>query len=1233
MAWVVDDVTEHETTVIRRIRWTATDAPALAEPMLQKSWVKDGITRDEAIVIERLYRTIRVRDESLQQEVTQKAVEILAMPFLDTVESPDALAVWDLEKVERYRTNDFLSIMSHANVSDGITDQEAKVVSVLSSANRYKPDSLPILLDGLGGTNGVYLEERTIEATHSGEVQLTIIRVHDKDTPNMDRLEHAVRVIDEFMGEPLPTNYVAWYLDDAARSAGKGYHAGTHITSSLVYDIVDGDSKSRTPMQHIAHEVGHYYFRGNTHQWLDEGPAKFFESISERERVGRPVAYFKQSCSPAKTIQEQEQLRNDIKAGRVTPPDGWTSCDYYLGERFFVDLYLAMGDETFRPGLRSLYLKSQHDDPNDDCDGTDLSLCHVEAAFKTGVSDDVAAKVDEVIDRWYYGVAPVSTIADLPNGAWLEENHPARANRIKALPWVADGVDDNERDTAEVLIAAAAWDADLFDALLQKPWVLDSVLTADEARVISTMGSSGASTLTDAILEKSWVQDEITRDEATIIENLVWMAVTWWGEDAPDDWPALLQGAAIEILGMPFLDSVEGADASAVRSLSNTSLVDSPAFLEFLDHPTLSDGITDAEARIVAVLDSGSHHSDPVLNNMLLEPGQAIVEHKVINTPTSGDIELAVVRTRPWAQQSMDFLEHAVRAVEEFMGDPLPVSYVGLLLVDWQENFLMGTNFGTHINITMHPKYGDDIADTVAHEVAHYYWMGNRSWVDEGAANFMAVVSENARVGVPLEPLILHFCDVDSIAELDRSKEHPTLTTGCDYYLGEQLFLDLYRTLGRETFQQGFRSLYLKSRPEDRTDDCEGTFLDICHVEAAFKTGVSDDLAARVDEVIDRWYYGVVTRDEEYSYSISVSDAWVKESEGRYNHAASGSKLRITSFELGSSVTLEQYATLIRDGLQAEWWENPSLFEITSFHEEQINGQDFYSITYRVQESPEYCVVDVSELVTVSNALPGSQHGYRVRTWMCEDFAADYDQDRQQILYSFRVTTEPSTYYRQFLSVKGVVIKAKDTVDSAALYAAGDIVSTMLSGRRDIANCMANVGAGLAIIPKDEFVTTLPEFSYLKGTSDFTGRSRDSFAIRGLGAVKGQPVSATSEEQLLGLPIDQYPHNRFPRTGFITVHEFAHGIHNLCFTQNDWEQWGGFYDAAKQAGIFPGTHMMHNVDEFIAVFSTAYFEVTDEIGRDAGRSTVESDFPDIFEALEEIYGGAVLAAEYRERKF
>ena len=97
-------------------------------------------------------------------------------------------------------------------------------------------------------------------------------------------------------------------------------------------------------------------------------------------------------------------------------------------------------------------------------------------------------------------------------------------------------------------------------------------------------------------------------------------------------------------------------------------------------------------------------------------------------------------------------------------------------------------------------------------------------------------------------------------------------------------------------------------------------------------------------------------------------------------------------------------------------------------------------------------------------ALPGSQHGYRVRMWVCEADAVVYGQDRLQTLRSFRAATQPSTYYGQFLSVKDVVIKAKDTVNPDALYAEGDIVSTMLSGRQDIGDCMANVGAGLAII-------------------------------------------------------------------------------------------------------------------------------------------------------------------------
>ncbi len=1530
--WVLDhDMTAAETRAIHGIRWSAKYAPALAAQMLEKPWTEDDITRDEASALYYLYRTTHTEDESLREEVIQQAINILAMPFLDSVESPDALAVWDLSKIARTNSSDFLDVMASDKVSDGITNQEAKVVTVLSSAHKFKPESLPVLLDGLDGTNGVYLEERTIELTHSGEVLLVVLRLRDQITLSMDYLESAVRNVEEFMGEPLPTNYVALYFDDAT-PAGGGYHADTHITSLLNHDDVNHPYWQDTP-KHIAHEVGHYYWKGNSNRWwLSEGAADLVSFISENVRVERPLEPDRGPCPYFETISQLESA--DYALGS---PEN--SCNYSLGQRLFLDLYHTLGDTDFRRGFRNLYLSAERGRPADGCEDDRQSICHLEVAFKANASDDVAAKVDGVIDRWYYGIGAeepqipgredlyhpiqppehmayiwwewepdqdhfrelvtdftihndvgdwsdehglylilgisyisgtqfyfgVQTDAnrrgkavvfsrwgtrDLANARWdetygwtesaghegdfigvrrsyawgagdyririapdgldsdgewfglwitdldagettwigslkfplsdgaarikpnsystleiygndpirpidipqwhvsikrpLGDNvpsvrglpgyglttdsavqnsevrydppedavhlqvggtterktpatghidfktlatlndlehadrlEPAQANQLEALPWIADGIDDSERDSAEKLVEAAIWWPDTFNALLQKSWIQDAI-TRDEATVIEyiywltrsysdeetklrvseavvalldmpfldsvepfdaavviflrRLASNDLDTF-DALLRKPWIQDAITGDEATVIEHIYRLTLSYSDEATR----LRISEEVVALLDMPFLDRVESPDALAVWSLQRIAGTDTSAFLDIMSHSKISDGITDEEAKIVVLLWEANERNQASLQALLdgLDgTGGVYKEERTTNLPHSGEVLLAIIRFRDNSNASMDYFEHAARNVEEFMGEPLGSNYVAWYFGD----AIGGHHAGTHI--TSEPSHDDvnhpywqDTPAHIAHEVGHYYWTSARGtrWISEGGAELVSAISEHERIGRPLEPFRTHCAEFQAIKDIVPTGGLPHAS--CDYYLGSQLFLNLYHTLGEETFRQRFHSLYLKSQSDDPTDDCEGTYLDICHVEAAFKAGASDDVAAKVDGVIDRWYYGVVTRELEYSYSISVSDDWTEEDEGRYNRASPWSQLRITSLDLGNSATLAQYAAWVRDGLQEEWWDNFALFEITSLHEEQIDGHDFYSITYRVQESATHCVVDVAELITVSSALPGSQHGYRVRMWMCEGDVADYGQDRLQTLHSFRVTTEPSKYYRQFLSVKDVVIKAKDTVDPDALYAAGDIVGAMLSGRQDIADCMANVGAGLAIIPKDDYVTTLPEFSYLKGTSDFTGRPRDSFAIRGLGAVKGQPVSSTSEEQLLGLPRDQYPHNRFPHIGLITVHEFAHGIQNLCFTQSDWELWEGFYDTELQAGIFPGTHMMHDVYEFFAVLSTAYFEVTDEIGRDAGRSTVASDFPDVYESLEEIYGGAILASEYRERRF
>ena len=265
----------------------------------------------------------------------------------------------------------------------------------------------------------------------------------------------------------------------------------------------------------------------------------------------------------------------------------------------------------------------------------------------------------------------------------------------------------------------------------------------------------------------------------------------------------------------------------------------------------------------------------------------------------------------------------------------------------------------------------------------------------------------------------------------------------------------------------------------------------------------------------------------------------------------------------------------------------------------------------------------------VCQSLPGNPQGFRVRDWRCDHDVTTHGPARDRILESFRVTTRKAAYYRQFLSVKGVTVKAADTVDPEALKAGAEMVTAMLSGRKAIDRCMARTRAELTIIPRDQTLTSVPEYAFLKGTTDFTGRSRDTYDLRGEGGVPGQPVSSTAEEQVLGNRDSKHPY--FPYRGLVTVHEFAHGIQNLCFKEDDHEEWDGFYREAVREGLYPETHMMSNVMEFFAVFTTGYFEVTDELEPVSSRDALKKRFPQIYEALDEIYGGATVPMVYRTR--
>ena len=443
--------------------------------------------------------------------------------------------------------------------------------------------------------------------------------------------------------------------------------------------------------------------------------------------------------------------------------------------------------------------------------------------------------------------------ASLEHGDWLEQFEGGRANELKELPWVADGIDESERTAAEMLVAAARWDPDTFNALLQKPWLGDGV-TADEIQAIEHLSlmAQDAPSLAGHMLQKSWVQDEITRDEATVIRHLDFITLS----DDETSRPRVIE-AAVALLDMPFLDSVESADAMAVWDLSYIAGIAPNDFLDIMGHPKVVDGIANQEAKVVAVLSSAYDHKSallPVLLDGLDGTRGVFLEERVIQLPLAGETLLTIIRTRDQVTSSMDYLEHSVRFTEKFMGEPLPINYVALYFGDVHPEGIGGQNLGTHMTMILS---SDDewntwrTSNVIAHEVAHYYWAGtSTNWVDEGACELISFVSEWEREGTLLETHLQTPCaDVETLDQseiLDRKE--------CDYYLGGGFFLDLYHTLGEETFRPAFRSLHLKSQKDDPSDDCEGTDLTICHVEEAFKAGASDDVVTKVDEIVARWY-------------------------------------------------------------------------------------------------------------------------------------------------------------------------------------------------------------------------------------------------------------------------------------------------------------------------------------------------------------------------------------------
>ena len=316
----------------------------------------------------------------------------------------------------------------------------------------------------------------------------------------------------------------------------------------------------------------------------------------------------------------------------------------------------------------------------------------------------------------------------------------------------------------------------------------------------------------------------------------------------------------------------EGKNYAALESLWKLQINRPEKLARILSHPTISDGINDQEAKVIAVISPGSATDLP---ERLLDPARGTLEERTITLPLAGETDISIIRSGPGTDHAMDSLEHAVRSIEEFMGLPFPRRQV-IYLIDLLDVIPSrpGNHLGTHVVLWIDeqvlPK--ESMADLVAHETSHYYWGygGGTDWANEGAATFLESIVKN----VPHGPLDHPPCPLArSITELEalqRELSNPWEARYCHYRLGERLFRDLYRNMDDTTFRLAFRRLFLHTVFSVR-DDCSDDWLTDCHVKEAFTAYVPEEEGASINNVVDRWYDGTEPYDLSYIEDIPVN--------------------------------------------------------------------------------------------------------------------------------------------------------------------------------------------------------------------------------------------------------------------------------------------------------------------------------------------------------------------------
>ena len=328
LPWVEDGLIQMERDAIDQLLYIGVgDIPNL-EAVLWFPWVRDDIS---AVEYDVLYWM-----EAVGYEDAKVTAAIIPMQFLRVPDASDVLALRSIHTLARKGA--LAPLVDHPAFQDGLTEGLTTLVAAVGTMFEH-PDEISRMLD----PGYASIESFSITTHLTPLIFVNIVGVGGASHPHAaDAIANAGAFVERAMLLPLPIEHLILVLNDNAVSSGA---AGTNYGFAFGYRP---KYEGRRLMGGIVHEVAHYYWRGSE-GWVDEGLANTIEhmhGIANGLSPGQMKAKRK-GCE----AHDLEML------SQWDPPVGSPEydCNYYLGDRLFLDLREGLDDAEFSEKLRELY--------------------------------------------------------------------------------------------------------------------------------------------------------------------------------------------------------------------------------------------------------------------------------------------------------------------------------------------------------------------------------------------------------------------------------------------------------------------------------------------------------------------------------------------------------------------------------------------------------------------------------------------------------------------------------------------------------------------------------------------------------------------------------------------------------------------------------------------------------------------------------------------------------------